>query len=117
MKANKTIGCNKFYQNSPAAGPDTSVKGRSYGLRYWDGNDWMYLSHVWDAFSWEEPQIRVWNADERDAWTTTDLLDAMFQAQKQSSLINRVIEVAEFNEPRRIWSTSKNDRKLNLRKH
>ena len=91
--------------------PERNRQYHSYGIRYWDGEKWMYWG---SKFSKKKGHVEQWIDDSYRCWTTTGLLSAMFKSQSLSFINNKVIEVIRFEEPTVEWVAWYKHRPLEL---
>lgn len=91
--------------------PEKNRQYHSYGVRYWNGDRWLYWG---SKYSKKNGHVEQWLDTDSKCWTTTGLLDAMFLAQGLALKHKVVIEVIRFEEPTVEWITCHSHQSLEL---
>ena len=92
--------------------PPPRPQDHSYGLRYWDGDRWLYHSTVWLK---PKGHFDTWLPSPDHAWTSTDILRQQFAAQSWANKYpGGIIEVVMFTDPLPVWQSYHKCRQLEL---
>jgi hypothetical protein len=91
--------------------PTPNRQYHSYGIRYWNGEKWMYWG---SKYSKNKGHVEQWLDNDYRCWTTTGLLSAMLKSQGLSTKSQVVVEVIQFEEPKVMWHAWYKNRPLEL---